>query len=456
VFGVALSVASTVVLVRVLSDNRRLHTPDGHIAVGWLVVEDLFTVIVLVLLPVIFGSSGAGAMGRTLALTALKVGGLLAVVIVVGRRAIPWLLDRIARTGSRELFTLAVLAIALGIAVGSAALFGVSMALGAFLAGLIVGRSDYSLRAASDALPMRDAFAVLFFVSVGMLLDPRYLLEAPLLVALTLVVVLVGKPIAALLVIAALGYPSKVALTVAISLAQIGEFSFILGRMGTDLGVFPAEAMNTIVAAGILSIMVNPILFRGINPLERALAGRPRLWRALNRMAPSDEASSEKPARADATAPHRAIIIGYGPTGRTLTRLLLENGIEPTVIELNVDTVRQLRDQGLRAVYGDASQRETLKGAGVTTAGSLILSTDVEGGAEVIRLAREMKPGIPVLARTTRLRGVEGLRRAGAEMVFSGEGEVALALTETVLRRLGATPEQIDRERARVHRELIG
>src|SRR5688572_23639078 len=214
VFGVALSVASTVVLVRVLSDNNSMHTPAGHIAVGWLVVEDLFTVLVLVLLPALFGGTDID-VAASVALTAAKVGALVVFTMVVGPRVIPWLLERIARTHSRELFTLTVLTTALGIAVGSAQLFGVSMALGAFLAGLIVGRSDFSLRAASDALPMRDAFAVLFFVSVGMLLDPRVFLEAPLLVAGTLAVVMIGKPLAALLVVIVLGYPFKVGLTVA-------------------------------------------------------------------------------------------------------------------------------------------------------------------------------------------------------------------------------------------------
>jgi CPA2 family monovalent cation:H+ antiporter-2 len=457
VFGVALSVASTVVLIRVLADNRSLHTPAGHIAVGWLVVEDLFTVIVLVLLPAIFGGGAAQGLGITMALTLVKIAGLIVFIFAVGTRAIPWLLDRIAKTGSRELFTLTVLALALGIAVGSALVFGVSMALGAFLAGLVVGRSDYSLRAASDALPMRDAFAVLFFVSVGMLLDPRYPLEAPLLVGATLAVVLVGKPLAALLVVLALRYPLKAALTASVALAQIGEFSFILATLAGDLGVMPPAGLNTLVAVAILSIMVNPIAFRAVNPIERWAARRPGLRRLVN-----PAAASEKPEphphspRADGSVRHRAIVVGYGPTGRTLTRLLAENGIEPTVIELNMDTVRQLRDSGTRAVYGDASHRETLLAAGVATAGSLVLSTDVANGEEVIRLARELNRGISVLARTTHLRDLDRLRRAGAQSVFSGEGEVALALAENVLRRLGATPEQIDRERERVHSELSG
>jgi monovalent cation:H+ antiporter-2, CPA2 family len=453
VFGVALSVASTVVLIRVLSDNRSLHTPSGHIAVGWLVVEDLFTVLVLVLLPAMFGGEG-GSTAVTLALTAAKVGALVVFTVVVGSRFIPWLLDRVARTHSRELFTLSVLAIVLGIAVGSAELFGVSMALGAFLAGLVVGRSDYSVRAASDALPMRDAFAVLFFVSVGMLLDPRVFLESPLLIAGTLAVVLLGKPLAALVVVLALRYPFKVALTVAVALAQIGEFSFILGDLGVDLGLLTPLGMNAIVAVAILSIMLNPILYRAIDPVERWVAARPALSGILTR--PVALAAADRPAavRADGDERHHAIVVGYGPTGRTLTRLLVENGIEPAIIELNIDTARELRAGGRTSVYGDASQRATLESAGVQSAGSLLLTADVPNSPEVIRQAKELNPRILVLARTTHLRDAAALRQAGAQTVFSGEGEVALALTESVLRRLGATPDQIDRERERLHTEL--
>src|SRR5947209_5880597 len=235
----AMTVASTVVLVRVLTDYNVLHTPTGHIAVGWLVVEDLFTVVVLVLLPALFGGGGAGPGGLPLALllTVLKIGVLVAVVFLLGGRLIPWLLGRVAATGSRELFTLTVLVVALGIAVGSAKLFGVSMALGAFLAGMVVGRSDFSLRAATDALPMRDAFAVLFFVATGMLFNPRYVLEAPGLVAATLGIVMVGKPLGALLIILLLGYPLRVALAVSVALAQVGEFTFMLATLGQGLGV---------------------------------------------------------------------------------------------------------------------------------------------------------------------------------------------------------------------------
>ena len=459
VFGIALSVASTVVLVRVLTDNRDLHTPTGHIAVGWLVVEDLFTVVVLVLLPAVFGPTAASGidLARSFGVTALKVAGLVAFTAVVGSRVIPWLLDRVAETRARELFTLTVLSLALGIALGAAMIFGVSMALGAFLAGMVVGRSEYSLRAASEALPMRDAFAVLFFVSVGMLLNPAQLLEAPGFVAATLAVVLIGKSLVALVMVLLLRYPVRVALAVSVALAQIGEFSFILAALGQQLGVLPPEAMNTIVAVAIVSIVLNPPLYRALGPVERWAAERPRLWRLLNRYALPPGGGVESATGDSARrASHRAVIIGYGPTGRTLTRLLKDNGVVPTVVELNMDTVRRLREEGVDAVYGDASHRDVLEAAGVAGSRVLIITADVPNLQEVIRLSRELNVKLRVLARTTHLRDVDALHAAGANEVFSGEGEVALALTEAILQRLGATPEHMDRERARAHDELFG
>ncbi|MGE0407223.1 MAG: cation:proton antiporter [Candidatus Korobacteraceae bacterium] len=458
VFGVALSVASTVVLIRVLSDNRELHTPTGHIAVGWLVVEDLFTVLILVLLPALLGeSASSSSLSLTLGVTALKVSGLIAFTFLIGNRAIPWLLDKVAATHSRELFTLTVLVLALGIAVGSTVMFGVSMALGAFLAGMVVGRSDYSLRAASEALPMRDAFAVLFFVSVGMLLDPHSLLESPGLLAAALAIVLVGKPAVAILVVAILRYPFSVGHSVGVALAQIGEFSFILASLGKDMGILPEAGMNTIVTVSIISIILSPLLFRLSDRVERQVARIPWLWRLLNsESSRAVRAAHEDTYYAPSTYPHRAVVVGYGPTGQILTRLLRSNGIDPTVIELNMETVRNLKAEGIRAVYGDATHPETLKAAGVPVAGSLILTADVASSKEVTRVARELNRDIHVLARTTHLRGLRALKEAGVQSAFSGEGEVALAMTETILQRLGATPEQMDQERERVHAELFG
>jgi monovalent cation:H+ antiporter-2, CPA2 family len=462
VFGLALSVASTVVLMRVLTDNNDLHTPTGHIAVGWLVVEDLFTVLVLVLLPTLVGSQQAGLSHVPLALGLgmLKVATLVVCTFLVGSRLIPWLLERVAATHSRELFTLTVLVVALGIAVGSATLFGVSMALGAFLAGMVVGRSDFSLRAASEALPMRDAFAVLFFVAVGMLLNPHHLLEAPGLVATTLGIILLGKPIAALGIVLLLGYPLRVALAVAVALAQIGEFSFILAILGKDLGLLTDTAMHTVVATAIISITLNPLLYRLIDPVEAWIARHPRLrgWLTAHTHTLLPPTAAGVPDGTPAASPdHRAVVVGYGPVGQTVTRLLQDNNIAPTIIELNRDTVRCLREAGVSAVYGDASHREILQGAGVDSAGSLILSAaGLQASAEVIRLARVLNPAIRILARAAYVRDSPALHQAGAEYVFSGEGEVALAMTEALLRSLGATPEQIDRERDRVHRDLVG
>ena len=447
VFGVALSVASTVVLVRVLSDNRDLHTPTGHIAVGWLVVEDIFTVLVLVLLPALATSAGAGGdLALTLVTAMLKIAALVAFTIVVGGRVLPWVLKHIALTKSRELFTLAVLALALGIAVASALLFGASMALGAFLAGMVVGRSEFSVRAASDALPMRDAFAVLFFVSVGMLLEPGHLLREPGFILLTLGVILIGKPLAALAIAAVFRQPLTVSLSIAVVLSQIGEFSFIVAALGMSLGLLTRDAMQTLVAAAIVSITLNPILYRAMKPLSAR-------WTARQRGTPRAVRPGE-PSLARELA-HKSIVVGYGPIGRTVARLLTENGIEVAVLEMNVETARRLRAEGVRAVYGDASSIDALLAAGVTDARSLIVSVaGMAGIEETIRIAKELNPRIKVLVRTAHLREAAAIRAAGADRVFSGEAEVALAFTAEILASLGATPEQIERERSRVHEEL--
>jgi CPA2 family monovalent cation:H+ antiporter-2 len=456
VFGMALAVASTVVLIRVLADHRDLHTPTGHIAVGWLVVEDLFTVLALVLLPVLFaGGDSESSIVWALAFTAVKVAALVGFTIFVGTRVIPWVLDHVADTGSRELFTLTVLTLALGIAVGSALVFGVSMALGAFLAGLVVGRSDYSLRAASEALPMRDAFAVLFFVAVGMLLSPSYLLEAPGLILATLAVVMIGKPFVALIIVRMLGYPFKVSLAIAVALAQIGEFSFILSSIGLDLGILAPDATNALVAVSIVSIVLNPLLYRTVPRIEKWAASHASLWKLLN--PPLQASGTGENLKRSRDPSRRAIVVGYGPTGRTVVRLLRDNGIEPAVIELNMETVKQLRDEGIEVVYGDATKQDTLEAAGASSANTLILtSAGMGNAAEVIRAARELNPRIQVLARAAYLRDLPDLQKAGADHIFTGEGEVALGLVETILQRLGATAEQIDRERDRAHHELFG
>jgi monovalent cation:H+ antiporter-2, CPA2 family len=450
VFGLTLSVASTVVLVRVLADARKLHTPVGHIALGWLVMEDLLTVAALVLLPALAtGQITVGSLAFDLGLAVVKIGGLGLFAALVGQRVIPVLLDRVAATRSRELFTLAVLVIALGIAVGAAMVFGVSMALGAFVAGMVVNRSDYSLRAANDALPMRDAFAVLFFVSVGMLVDPSALVEEPWLFAAALVVVVVGKPLVVAAFLAAFRYPLHTVLTVPVALGQIGEFSFILAGVGRTLRVLPDVATDIVVAVSIASIVINPLASRVIAPAERALVRMRRKATAA--------AIDEDGATSSSLDPQtRAIVVGYGPTGRTVARLLRENGIAPTIVELNMDTVRELRQNAISAVYGDARHSQSLVTAGLRHAGTLILSGAADAGSpEIIRVARDINPQVHIFVRSGYLRDVPPLRAAGAEQVFSGEGEVALAMTEAVLRRLGATPDQVDRERDRVRADLF-
>ena len=452
VFGLTLSVASTVVLVRVLADSRQLHTTTGHIAVGWLVVEDVMTVVMIVLLPTLVTTQFTLASVLTgVTFTLAKVGALVAFGIFLGVRAVPRVLDLVAATRSRELFTLTVLVVALGIAVASSTIFGVSMALGAFIAGMTVGRSEYSLRAATDALPMRDAFAVLFFVSIGMLLDPMALLSAPGLTLAALAIVVIGKPLVAAGVLAVMRYPLHTVLTVPAALSQIGEFSFILAALARDLNVLPEAALDIVVAVSMASIMINPLASRAIRPIEGWLI-RTHLFRGLAQLDMPLEArlqSSLQPV-------DRAVVIGYGPTGRTVSRLLRENGVSPTVVELNIDTVRALRDEGASAIYGDARHPDTLVAAGIRHAATLIVSGADPGAPEVIRHARELNPRQQVFARGAYLRDVPKLRAAGADHVFSGEGEVALAMTEAVLRRLGATPDQIDRERQRLHGELFG
>ena len=449
VFGGCVAVASTVVLLRVLADHRALHTRPGHIAVGWLVVEDLLTVAALVVLPTVFSGGQPTVEGLviSLLLAAVKIASLVAVVVFAGGRIIPWILEVVSDTGSRELFTLAVLVIALGIAVGAARVFGVSMALGAFLAGMMVGRSEFSLRAASEALPMRDAFAVLFFVSVGMLFDPSTLVRSPLAILATVLIVSVLKPAVALGVMQIRGVSLPIAIPVAASLAQIGEFSFILGNLGRDLGIVPAAVLEILVAAAIVTITLNPLLYRAADRLSRSMS-RPR--------------TTEDDPRADAgpavvEPSHRAIVVGYGPVGSTVTELLLDNRIEPTVIELNLETVRRLLAFGVRAVYGDASRPEVLQRAGIARADNLILTSGSGRiDEEIIRHAKQLNPHVRVLARTHTTHEVPRLRRAGAEEAFSGEGEVALALTVRILEGLGASPEQIDRERERVEAGFRG
>ena len=433
VFGMAISVASTVVLTRVLSDNKALHTTTGHVALGWLVVEDLFTILLLVLLPAIVGGNEQSeSVWHVLAVTTLKLGALVVFALVVGQRIIPKLLAYVARTGTRDLFTLSVLVLALGVAVGAANFFGASMALGAFLSGMVVGQSEFSSQAAAEALPMRDAFAVLFFVSVGMLFNPASLISDWPLILATLGIVLIGKPLAAFIVVKLFGKPLRMALSVAVALAQIGEFSFILAAMGVSFGVLPTEASSAIIVTAIVSITLNPLLYRRIN-------GLPRL----------DENELSHPEGAQ-----RIIVVGYGPVGKQLTGILRDNNLDVVVVEMNIDTVRQVSALGEKIIYGDATQREVLLHAGAEEAEGLIISSSSAPAGEIVEVARAINPNLRILVHTTYLRVAENLKSEGVSAVFSGEREVAVAMTEHLMRDFGATDEQIDRERRKLRERM--
>lgn len=417
ILGIAISVASTVVMAHVLGERHDLHAQIGHIAIGWTVVEDILTVAVLLLLPILYSGRSAGqSAGAALGVAGIKVVLLVASIWVLGKWVIPWALERIEKTRSRELFTLAVLVLALGIAVGSAQVFGVSMALGAFLAGLAVGRSEFAARAASDAVPMRDAFAVLFFVSVGMLFDPASLFQVPLLIAVVLVVVIVVKPLAALVTVRVLGVPLGTAIPVGAAFSQVGEFSFILGSVARQLGLLSDMGWNALVAASVVSIALNPYLYRQLRDY-------------------SSSAFKQLPASTSPAAnvsPSDCILVGFGPVGKIVRQLLTSRGNSVTVIDLNLDTVRKMKADGITALYGDVLRPGTLEEAGIASAKSFILSADVEDAAEIVRQARLLNPDLNILVRCTHLRDAASLKRAGANVIAAGEAEVGVALAEAV------------------------
>lgn len=458
ILGVAVSVASTVVLIRVLMDNGVLHTAQGHVAVGWLVVEDLFTVIVLVLLPVLKEAAAAGdvgAIGTALLLTAGKVGALVALVLIGGERLLPMMMSYMARTRSRELFTLSVLVVALGIATASAQVFGVSMALGAFLAGMVVGRSDVSHQAASDALPFRDAFAVLFFVSVGMLFDPAAAMEHWGLTLCVLAVILIGKPLAAFGIVILLRHPLKTGLTAAVALAQIGEFSFILGEQARALGFLTEADTAVLVSCAIVSITVNPLLFRFIGPLTRWIEARPSFQRVIGISKEDDAFSRLDPQHDGEASTARSIVVGYGPVGQTLTRILRDFSIEPVIIDLNVDTVRQLRGEGIRAIYGDASREEILRAAGTESAEYLIVTLpDESTRIPIISSALMLQPNITVLVRAHYLTERSALEGMGIAEAAYEEAEVAVALAKILLQQIGVGESELEQRAATLRKEF--
>ncbi len=407
--------------------------------------------------------SAGGPMGSLsilliVAVAVIKIAAVGFVIVIIGGRVVPAVLKHVAATHSRELFTLAILVVAIGIAIGSARFFGVSMALGAFLAGIVVGQSDFSLRAATDALPMRDAFAVLFFVSIGMLFDPGVLYESPGLVLWTLAIIMVATPAAAVTILLVLGYPIPMAMKIALSLAQIGEFSFILTNLGIQLNLLPALCIHVLVAVSIVSIALSPVMQFFAEPLARRICrtGWGETLATMRKPFTWNKAAENTTGMDAVETEYRAVIVGFGPIGQTVSRLLQENGIVPTIVELNHESLASIRQCGYAAVLGDASIPETLSHAGIQKSVSLILSAStIRNTPEIIRFARFLNPQIKVIVRSNYLRERNSLLQSGADNVFAGEGEVALAMAEFILRDLGATPDQIDREREKMRSDLF-
>ena len=451
VLGLALSVASTVVLLRALMERHELNSVQGRIAVGWLIVEDLFTVVVLVLLPAVAplvgGTAAAGPpTANPVADLALALGkaGLFAVLMIfVGARLVPRLLGLVAREGSRELFTLGVLSVALGIAFASSAVFGVSLALGAFLAGAIISESDLSHQVAADALPLRDAFAVLFFVSVGMLVDPGFLLAHPLEIAAVVALVVVAKSVAAFGIVAGLGYPVRTALTVAAALGQIGEFSFILATLGVVLGLLPAEGFQLIVAGALISITLNPVLFAAIEPLDRRLRDH-RVVRALVERRGRDLRRFERTA--DGAVRGHAILCGYGDVARMVAHGLERRGFRYVVVTNERRAVEALRRAGKPALYGEASHRDLLREAGIERARMVIAAVnDPHATRLIVDRARELNPRVEVVVRTHSDGEAARLRAAGpAIQTVSGEREMAVQMLRYALRRFGVSTSEVE------------
>ncbi len=451
VFGLSLSVASTVVVLKVLEARGLFDSIDGRIAVGWLVVEDVAVVIALVLLPTILAVVGGPGMAEpassagvawTIVLTLAKLVAFIVLMGVVGRRAVPWLLTLVARSGSRELFTLAVLAVALGVAVGAAALFDVSFALGAFVAGVVISESDLSYRAAADALPMQDAFAVLFFVSVGMLMDPIVLVREPVRVLETVAVVLLGNSVIAAVLMILLRHPLRASLRLGASLGQIGEFSFILAGLGVELGVLTEDARSLLLGAALITIAMNPIVFRAFDALGAWIASRPRLLDALER---------QKEPRIVATGMHvamlpdHAILIGYGRVGRTIGDALQRLGVPFIAIEQDRRIVEAMRTIGVSAIYGDATQSGILDYAHPERARLLVVaSPDPYHARHIIAMARGKNPKIDVIVRTHSDQEQTVFEAMGVQKALMGERELAFAMAYYSLRSLGCEDDRAD------------
>lgn len=443
VFGLALSVASTVVLLRALQERRLMDTERGRIAVGWLIVEDLAMVLALVLIPAfaslqngngdalaadpLAARFGLGLPG-VLLLTFVKIGVFMAVMLLVGRRLIPWILHYIAHTGSRELFRLAVLAIALGVAFGSTKLFGVSLALGAFFAGMMLGESPLSQRAAQESLPLRDAFAVLFFVSAGMLFDPGSVIREPWPLLATLFIILFGKSVAAFLIVVAFRHPASTALTISASLAQIGEFSFILAEIGGASNLLPKAGRDLILAGAIISIMLNPLMFTALDWLL------PRLER--RRAGPSTPAAAP-PAEIPVTQlTEHTIVVGYGRVGRLVGEALQQRGHAFLAVETSDDILKQLRSIGVETIIGNAARSNVLRATNPAGAHALVIAIpEAFEAGQIVEQARAANPGLHIVARAHSDAEVDHLKSLGADIVIMGEREIARGMIEELDRR---------------------
>jgi len=452
VFGLALSVASTVVLLRALEERGTLDSFNGRIAVGWLVVEDLVTVLVLVLLPALAGALGGnagdaaghshsaaeGGVLKALAVTLGQVALFVGFMLLVGRKLFPWILWQVARTNSRELFTLCVIAAAVGIAYAATVLFGISFALGAFFAGMVLRESELSHRAAHESLPLRDAFAVLFFVSVGMLFEPMILVEQPLRVLAVVAIILFGKSIAAFALVVLLRYPASTALMVSASLAQIGEFSFILAALGISLGLLPHEGQSLILAGAILSIALNPLMFLLAGPLERMLGKNKVLAAQYARTA--DPLAELPMTTAQSKLEGQVVLVGYGRVGRNIAESLAAQGIHYVVAEQNRELVDQLRQQGIAAVAGNAGEPAVLIQAHIHKARMLVVATpDTFHVRAMIETARALNPDIKIAVRTHSEEEAALLRSERAGVIFIGEQELAKSMAAHIAGEIGKT-----------------
>jgi CPA2 family monovalent cation:H+ antiporter-2 len=445
IFGLSLSCASTVVLLKALESRRALSTMNGRIAVGWLVVEDLATVMVLVLLPPLAGVLGSTSadltvtksLWVTIGQTLLQVSAFIVLMLVVGRRVLPWLLWQVARTGSRELFTLSVIASAIGIAYGASELFSVSFALGAFFAGMVMRESKLSQRAAEDSLPLRDAFSVLFFVSVGMLFEPGILIKLPLHVLGVVAIIILGKSFAAAALVIAFRYPLSTALTVAASLAQIGEFSFILAGLGLSLGLLPTEGMSLILASALISIALNPFLFATIEPFRQWALKHSELARVLEQR---QDPYAELPMSTERKyLEGQVVLVGCGRVGRRIAKALSERGIPYVIAEQNRELVEDLRKQGLAAVSGDAADPVVLVQAHIAKAAMLVIATpDSLNVRQMADTARTLNPNIEIVVRTHNEDESLLLRNERIGTVFYGEEELANGMVSHVLARFNS------------------